>query len=247
MTFELPASVERELRDLAEVRSRRVPELIEEAVRQYLESASVSERRGRGSWEEIRQQFPRQWLLVEAIAAHSSEGKRVLDDIAVLEAFQEASMKKKLAWDPRFFVNVYTCQTRTPKDGTVGYSPFPFFYPENSTMHGIALDPITMPASGHPELGVYGLTLAHEMGHYLGVYHTFQGGCADGDEVGDTPAQAVPHFACNVGADTCAGGGVDDMFNFMNYTPDTCMDHFTAGQIQRMINITSAFRPNLVN
>lgn len=95
MTFELPASVEKELRDLAEVRSRQVPELVEEAVWQYLEGASVSERRGRGSWEEIRQQFPRQWLLVEAIAAHSSEGKRVLDDIAVLDAFPGAGAAMK--------------------------------------------------------------------------------------------------------------------------------------------------------
>jgi len=98
MTFELPASVERELRDLAEVRSREVPELIEEAVHQYLEDASaadVGDWRGRGSWEEIRRQFPRQWLLVEAIAAHSSEGRRVLDDIAVLDAFQEAGPAMK--------------------------------------------------------------------------------------------------------------------------------------------------------
>lgn len=96
MTFELPASVERELRDLAEVRSRKVPELVEEAVRQYLEGAAdMGEPRGRGSWEEIRRQFPRQWLLVEAVAARSSDGKRILDDIAVLEAFQEAGASMK--------------------------------------------------------------------------------------------------------------------------------------------------------
>jgi hypothetical protein len=96
MTFELPTSIERELRELAEIRSRQVPELVEEAVRQYLEGAAdVSERRGQGSWEEIRRQFPRQWLLVEAIAAHSAEGKRVLNDIAVLDAFQEAGTAMK--------------------------------------------------------------------------------------------------------------------------------------------------------
>src|SRR5215218_5477875 len=96
MTFELPPSVEGKLRDLAKVRSRQVPELVEEAVRQYLQgSADVSEQRARGSWEEIRHQFPRQWLLVEAVAAHSSEGKRVLDDIAVLDAFQEAGTAMK--------------------------------------------------------------------------------------------------------------------------------------------------------
>lgn len=98
MTFELPANVERELRDLAEVRSREVPELVEEAVRQYLEGASVPEMiepRGRGRWDEIRRQFPRQWLLVEAVAAHSSEGRRALDDIAVVDTFSDAGAALK--------------------------------------------------------------------------------------------------------------------------------------------------------
>ena len=97
MTLELPSNVERKLRDLAEVQSREVPELVEEAVRQYLEGASGEDRklRGRGTWEEIRRQFPRQWLLVEAIAAHSVEGRRVLDDIAVLDAFKEAASALK--------------------------------------------------------------------------------------------------------------------------------------------------------
>lgn len=98
MTVELPASVEKELRELAEVRSREIPELVEEAVRQYLEGASgaeMSERRGRGNWDEIRRQFPQQWLLVEAVAAHSSEGRRILDDIAVVDTFSDAGAAMK--------------------------------------------------------------------------------------------------------------------------------------------------------
>jgi len=43
MTVELPADVEKELRDLAEVRSREVPELVEEAIRQYLEAESITD------------------------------------------------------------------------------------------------------------------------------------------------------------------------------------------------------------
>jgi predicted transcriptional regulator len=43
MTVELPAGVEKELRDLAEVRSREVPELVEEAIRQYLEAESITD------------------------------------------------------------------------------------------------------------------------------------------------------------------------------------------------------------
>jgi hypothetical protein len=159
----------------------------------------------------------------------------------------EKTMKKKLAADPRSYLNIYTCQTNTPGNSVVGYAYFPFMFPENSSMHGVVLHPLTMPGSGHPEVGVYGLTLAHEVGHYLGLYHTFQGGCADGDEVADTPAQAEPSFTCSLGADTCLGGGADDIPNFMNYVPDTCMDHFTPQQTQRMIGMTATFRPNLVN
>jgi hypothetical protein len=40
-------------------------------------------------WKEIRERFPHQWLLVEAVEAHSTEGKRILDDIAVLQSFSD--------------------------------------------------------------------------------------------------------------------------------------------------------------
>ena len=30
-------------------------------------------------WEEIRQHYPQQWLLVEALKAHSEDNKRVLE------------------------------------------------------------------------------------------------------------------------------------------------------------------------
>ncbi|HEX5720793.1 MAG TPA: hypothetical protein VF179_31855 [Thermoanaerobaculia bacterium] len=43
MTVELPAGVEKELRNLAEVRSREVPELVAEAIRQYLEAESITD------------------------------------------------------------------------------------------------------------------------------------------------------------------------------------------------------------
>ena len=43
MTFELPARVEKELRDLAAVRSREVKDLVEEAIRLYLEAASITD------------------------------------------------------------------------------------------------------------------------------------------------------------------------------------------------------------
>jgi hypothetical protein len=36
-------------------------------------------------WKNVRETYPNQWLVVEAVKAHSSKSKRVLDKIAVME------------------------------------------------------------------------------------------------------------------------------------------------------------------
>lgn len=91
-----------------------------------------------------------------------------------------------------------------------------------------------------------GITTIHETGHWLGLYHIFEGGCFDKDEVADTPAQASPSFVCDLTRDSCpAGPGLDDVKNYMNYSDDSCLDHFTEGQAERMIEAVRAYRPSL--
>lgn len=85
--------------------------------------------------------------------------------------------------------------------------------------------------------------MTHEVGHYLGLYHTFQGGCAaPGDEVDDTPFAAAPNYGCSANT-SC---GTPDMIqNYMDYTDDTCMDTFTAGQKARVVGVLGSFRSGL--
>ena len=87
-----------------------------------------------------------------------------------------------------------------------------------------------------------GDTATHEVGHWLGLYHTFQGGCIPpGDSVTDTPRVSEPNFGdpARGSIDSCAtpaneGGPsvkrVDSVQNFMDYTDDICMDSFTKDQ-----------------
>ncbi len=90
----------------------------------------------------------------------------------------------------------------------------------------------------------------HEVGHYLGLYHTFQGGCTPpGDQVDDTPDEAGPPGCCPCprGRDTCPSSGVDPIHNYMDYTSDACRTEFTAGQDVRMDSIVPVYRPSLLD
>ncbi|MBI3538698.1 MAG: zinc metalloprotease, partial [Candidatus Eisenbacteria bacterium] len=154
---------------------------------------------------------------------------------------KEKAAKQALAIDPAHRLNLYTC---APGQNLLGWAYFPWSAPESNVIHGVVIHFESLPGGVAPyDLGK---TATHEIGHYLGLLHTFQGGCVPpGDEVDDTPFEASPAFGCQIGRNTCPQPGDDPIHNYMDYSDDACLTEFTAGQVARSQSIIPVYRPSL--
>ena len=156
----------------------------------------------------------------------------------------ETGYKTALGWDQDRYCNIYV-------NSAAGYLGYTYLPQEEA---GTVLDGIVVlyEAFGGRDDGFdpydQGRTATHEMGHYLGLLHTFEGyAClnsyTEGDLIVDTPLESTEHYSCSVQTYTC--GTPDPLHNYMNYTDDICMNQFTREQANRMVCSLLNYRSDL--
>ena len=155
------------------------------------------------------------------------------------------------AWNPQRYLNLYSNQA----SGNLGYVPD---LPQGGSVLNTTADRVVVlwSAFGRPgSIGApydRGRSATHEIGHYLGLFHTFEGGCAaaascfqNGDRICDTNPEGSPTGGCPVGRVSC--GVTAPIRNYLDYSDDTCMNNFTPQQARRMRCTLQHYRPLLAS
>lgn len=150
------------------------------------------------------------------------------------------NVKSIIGWDNKKYLNIWVVRSIdlagfSGPGIVLGYAAFPY---NNipGTSDGIVIRHQNFGSIGTAQADRH-RTLTHEVGHYLNLKHTFQGGCNGiGDNCSDTPPVTSSSIGCNSNQNTCNSDNPDlpDMIeNYMDYTDDDCMNTFTQNQKQR--------------
>lgn len=152
------------------------------------------------------------------------------------------------------YLNIWVVKTIAGGSGGVaGYGTYPGANPLSRDGIVMRYDVFGSNTTGYGTFSLLpsnndGKILSHEVGHYLNLYHPFQGGCTPpGDFVSDTPPEAVNGSGCPGVPPTSCTAAPDPIENYMDYTNDACRYAFTPGQISRMYAAIGTYRSLLVS
>lgn len=179
------------------------------------------------------------------LAQRTPDGKctngivRIQTTLTAHKSYERPLLSQLSSWDPSRYLNIYIVKT-IDNGSTLGYASYPG--------GPVDQDGLTIVYNTVGDTGVLmsgndlGRTATHEIGHWFGVYHTFNNNCgtdvcSDGDYVCDTPPVATANFGCPTGVNSCSNDAPDlpdQIANYMDYTDDACKNMFTQGQADRM-------------
>jgi hypothetical protein len=139
-------------------------------------------------------------------------------------------------------LNFYTANLA---NNVLGWASYPTDYEHVPYMDGVVIQFSTMPGGSTVNYNE-GKNAIHQVGHWMGLYHTYQGGCSvksGSDGIDDTPLSRAANYGCPGEIDTCPDQpGSDPTNNYMDVGYDSCMNTFTPGQFTRMSQEFSAYR-----
>ncbi len=164
---------------------------------------------------------------------------RVESTVGLQMDMESEPVKDLVYWDYKKYLNIWVVDNIVSNStGTVlGYAVFPSS--ARFTKDGIVIRHDRVGTVGTGDPNDMGRTLTHEVGHWLGLYHTFQDGCNGGDFCDDTPpvASTFTNAGCPSNGNSCSNDNpnLPDMWeNFMDYSRGNCMSVFTFDQIAIM-------------
>jgi hypothetical protein len=190
---------------------------------------------------------------------------RIFND-ALTDNASDASGTKQLSyWNSSNYFNVWVVNsinnnTGDPNNEVLGYAQFPMQHTMSPSTDGILVRADQVGSVMLASNNQWGRTLTHESGHWVGLYHPFEGGCgsgsvtssncnSQGDRVCDTPPVSTSTKNCPATTQNTCTNDVpdlpDNVKNYMDYADGSCMNMFTAGQLARVNTIMPAYRSNV--